>query len=230
MNIGGFITNSFIDYPARICSVVFVAGCNFHCPYCHNPELLSPAPQDLFSSKEILSLLAERASFLDGVVISGGEPTLDRGLPSFLAHLKEMGYAIKLDTNGSRPHILKKLLEQNLVDYLAMDIKTNPVAYPSSLTHSLTPDTIPRSIDIVMHAGIDYEFRTTCVAPFISTAVVKTILPFVAGARCYILQRCRHTTMLNPSFFGDAAPACTESCMRECRDLLAGSVEKCLLR
>lgn len=127
MRIGAYIKQSFVDWENKICSVVFTKGCNFRCPYCHNPELVEPKLYETkkdISRESIFEHLATRQHWLDGVVISGGEPTLQEGLDEFIRYIKNMGYSIKLDTNGSKPDILKKLIGGRLIDFISMDIKT----------------------------------------------------------------------------------------------------------
>ena len=133
MRIGGLQKSSLIDYPGKVSSVIFCVGCNFDCPYCHNPELVtgcSACPADL-SDEKIFDFLRQRVGFLDGVVISGGEPTLQKDLVDICTRVKALGYPVKMDTNGSRPKVLQRLIEEDLVDYIAMDLKTGPLQYKS---------------------------------------------------------------------------------------------------
>ena len=163
MHFGGMQKNSLIDYPGKLSSVIFCSGCNFDCPFCHNPALArgsAACPADLTASN-IHTFLKQRQGFLDGVVISGGEPTLPTDLEDFCRQIKEFGFPVKLDTNGSRPEVLERLIDQKLVDYIAMDLKTDPVLYSAYIKTGYGPDSILDSIRILMASGIDYEFRTT---------------------------------------------------------------------
>jgi len=167
MKIGGFQRFSLIDYPAKISAIIFTQGCNFRCPYCHNPELVDPK---LFTSAIdedlILSFLRKRVGKLDGVVITGGEPLLQHDLIEFIKKVKEMGYLIKLDTNGSYPEKLERLLD--LIDYIAMDIKAPLEKYHDVVRTDVCTEKIMESITIILNGDIDYEFRTTVVKAFLT--------------------------------------------------------------
>lgn len=160
MRIGGLLKTSLIDYPGKIAAVVFTQGCNFRCFYCHNPELIA-SKEGVYSEKEILDFLGRRRRKISGVVITGGEPTLQEDLPDFLKKIKEMGFLTKLDTNGSNPRMLRKLIEQDLVDYAAMDIKGPFSKYHDIVCASVDLDDIKESIRLLMDSNLDYEFRTT---------------------------------------------------------------------
>lgn len=162
MKFGGLVKFTLIDFPACPAAIVFTQGCNFRCRYCHNPELVYP---HLFTEpvpeEEIYAFLKRRQGTLEGVVVSGGEPTLYDDLPSFLATLKQMGYKTKLDTNGSRPEMLKELIDKKLVDFIAMDLKA-PLEKYSLITGKDTNEaTLKTSIDLIRKSGLSYEFRTT---------------------------------------------------------------------
>jgi len=204
MYLGGLQKSSLVDYPGKLSSVIFSSGCNFDCPYCHNPELVrgGTACQADLSTSHICRFLGKRRDFLDGVVISGGEPTLQKDLDDFCKKIKEFGFAVKLDTNGSRPKVLEKLIDEKLVDYIAMDLKTDPVLYSSYIKPDCGPDPILASIGILMESGIDYEFRTTCVKPIVTLETVENISHLIQGARLYALQRFRGRDVLHPEFFG----------------------------
>ena len=156
---------TLLDFPGRVACTVFLGGCNFRCPFCHNSELLDGIEEQVMDDKELLSFLAKRKGILDGVCITGGEPTLKKDLPQLLRAIKELGYPVKLDTNGYRPEVLKKLVEEGLVDYVAMDIKNSPAEYGAAVGLS-KPDLsrIEESIRFLAKGNVDYEFRTTVVA------------------------------------------------------------------
>ena len=163
MRICGFNKTTLLDYPGKVASTIFLGGCNFRCPFCQNGILVvAPGEQPDYSQEELLTFLKKRKGILDGVCISGGEPTLSDGLEEFLGKIKELGYAVKLDTNGSRPKIVKHLAEAGLIDKVAMDIKACPDNY-GNLTGIEKPDmdSIFETADFLLHGNLDYEFRTT---------------------------------------------------------------------
>ena len=199
MLIGGLQKNSFIDFPGKICCVVFVSGCNFRCPYCHNPELVNN-PSSNYSEFEIFEFLKERKRWLDGVVISGGEPTLQKDLPHFCQKVKSMGFPVKLDTNGSRPEVIHQLISEGLVDYIAMDIKTAPDRYVPVIAKACDSKKILESIRLIMDSSVPYEFKTTCIKPLIDNTIMETIIGLIQGARRYAIQRFNGKDVLNPEF------------------------------
>lgn len=162
--ICGLQKMTLLDYPGKVACTVFLGGCNFRCPFCHNSELFMGKPQKLMEDAEFLSFLKKRQGLLDGVCVSGGEPTLYKDLPRFLGRIKELGFAVKLDTNGSRPEVLKALLEEKLVDYVAMDVKNSLGKYAQTVgleTFDLAP--IEESLRLLIGGDIPYELRTTLV-------------------------------------------------------------------
>jgi len=155
---------SLIDYPGRISAIVFTQGCNFRCPYCHNPELVDPAQYGpILSEEEVISFLEKRRGKLDAVTVTGGEPTLQPDLDRFLQEIKGMGYLTKIDTNGSNPDVLERLIRDRLVDYLAMDVKGPLHKYERIANVKVKTAKIRRSIELITASGIDHEFRTTVV-------------------------------------------------------------------
>lgn len=204
MNIGGFQKNSLIDFPKTIACIIFTQGCNFICPYCHNPGLVAGSPKgagSLYDENKILEFLEKRKGLLEGVVITGGEPTLQKDLISFCRIARGMGYKIKLDSNGTRPNVLATLFEEKLVDFISMDIKTSLDNY--GLVVPGKPDTqkILDSWRLLMNAAPAYEFRTTCSRPFISRKILKDIGEVINGASTWILQKCtRNVNVLDPEF------------------------------
>ena len=162
--INGLQKSTLIDFPKKIASIVFSQGCNFRCGYCHNPELLSlNIPKTQISTEEVLSFLKTRKGKLDGVVVTGGEPTLQSGLYNFIKEIKAMGFLVKLDSNGSNPKILEKLINDNLLDYIAMDIKAPLEKYSEITNVKVNTDNIQKSINLIMNSDVDYEFRTTVI-------------------------------------------------------------------
>lgn len=202
MVIGGLQKSSFIDYPGKIACVLFLSGCNFNCPYCHNPELARGSLVSVFSKeKNLYDFLERRKGILDGVVISGGEPTLQEDLFPLCKKIKQMGYSVKLDTNGSRPQVVQRLIDEGLIDYVAMDIKTDPIFYSPLIQKDCDSDQIVSSIKIIMESTIAYEFKTTCVKPIVDATVIESISRLIKGAMLYVLQRFHGTKVLHPEFF-----------------------------
>jgi len=188
MRIAGFLKNSFVDYPGKIASVVFVPGCNMDCWYCHNRDLWETDEQVQVEMSEIDAFLDKRVGFIDGVVITGGEPTLQKDLLDFVRHVKEKGYLVKLDTNGLRPDVLKKLIKE--VDYIAMDLKTPPGGISSVVSFDIDENLIWQSADLIMDSQVDYEFRTTMM-PLLKVSDIEVIAKRIGGAKKYALQQYR---------------------------------------
>jgi len=190
MEIKGFQGTSLLDYPGKIASLVFFGGCNLTCPFCHNPGLvLDPGQYPDLSVELLLDELAERRTFIDGVVISGGEPTLDPGLPDFLRRIKELGLLVKLDTNGLAPRVLERLIAGNLVDYVAIDLKTAPERYPQLHSGPVSVADLERSVSLLVDGAVDHEFRTTCVPGFVGQGDIRRIGETLQGARRWVLQQ-----------------------------------------
>jgi pyruvate formate lyase activating enzyme len=188
MRIAGLVKNSFVDYPGLIAAVVFVPGCNMDCWYCHNRALWKA--ENLMDTAEVMGFLEKRRGFLDGVVISGGEPTLQPDLPEFIRRVKAMGYRVKLDTNGLKPDVVKALLAD--IDYVAMDIKAPPGDISRVVSFDLSDAPIWQCADMLMDSGVDYEFRTTFM-PTLDVADIEAMARRVRGARRYIIQQYRKT-------------------------------------
>jgi len=164
MRISGLQKMTLLDYPGKIACTVFLGGCNFRCPFCHNGELLDGTAEPVMDKQEFLAFLSKRKGLLDAVCISGGEPTLQADLAALLEEIKEMGYLTKLDTNGSRPEVLQTLVERRLLDYVAMDIKNSPDRYPQTSGTAVHLEKIEESIHYLLQDHVDYELRTTVVA------------------------------------------------------------------
>lgn len=218
MLICGFNKTTLLDYPGHVAAGIFLGGCNFRCPFCQNKELLlQPADYASYAEEEILSFLTKRKSLLSGVCVSGGEPTIYKELPDFLAKIKEIGYLVKLDTNGSNPSMLRHLYEQKLIDYVAMDIKTGPTDYPkvTGITGSSSNiffqssdallSNVRESVSFLMHetdpACLTYEFRTTVVRELHNRNSFLEIADWIKGAPRYFLQSYRDSeNVLCPGF------------------------------
>lgn len=223
MKIAGLQKHSLIDYPGKVACVVFFAGCNFRCPYCHNADLVRGQAIDPMGLDVFWKFLERRNGFLDGVVISGGEPTLQEGLADFCRKIREMGFSVKLDTNGSRPDVLAKLIADGILDYVAMDIKTDPERYVSM---GLFPNgdigSIYGSIERIQRSGIACEFRTTCVSPFVTEETFPAILACIAGARRYVLQPFVERNVLDPEWIERYARALSKEEMGRLVEMTSG--------
>jgi len=232
MHIAGFQKNSLIDFPGQIAAVVFTPGCNFVCPYCHNPDLAAgKISEESYTQEEILTFLEKRKGLIQGLAITGGEPTLQKDLEDFIKTVRKMGYKIKLDSNGTRPDILSRLLEQNLVDYLAMDIKSDLDHYPLVMKNKKEMDKIIQSIDLIMEQAPAYEFRTTCARPFISKEIMKHIGEMIRNAQLYVLQNCsQNVEILDPGFKDERRHFFTESEMDELKAVITPYVKEVRLR
>lgn len=196
MRIGGYLPQSMIDYPGKIAAVLFTQGCNFRCGYCHNPELVLPGYfEPVLDENSIFNSVRERIGWLDALVVTGGEPTVHHDLPDFLQRLKAFGLLIKLDTNGSQPEMLKSILNRQLVDYVAMDIKNIPT--PESYSQVIGLDNcnpllknILRSVGLLKQADIDVEFRTTMLPGIHTQEQMNAIKKLTEGYR-YTVQAFR---------------------------------------
>jgi pyruvate formate lyase activating enzyme len=201
MKIGGLQKVSLIDYPGLICGIVFLQGCNFKCPYCHNPELVDPK---LFKpgirENEVLEFLNTRKGKLDAISITGGEPTIQEDLTSFIKQIKKMGFAVKLDTNGSQPQVIKNLLAENLLDYIAMDIKAPLEKYKNIVNTQVDTETIQESISLILKEKIPHEFRTTIIESQLEENDILEIGKLIAGASKYVLQKFVPTKTLDKKF------------------------------
>lgn len=191
MVIQGLQKLTLLDYPEKVACTVFTAGCNFRCPFCHNASLVI----DTYKNKEIpqeefFAFLNKRKGILDGVCVSGGEPLIQQGIEDFLKKIKEMGYAVKLDTNGSSPDKLRKLVEEGLVDYVAMDIKNSPEKYGRTIgIEEYDISHICHSVTFLLKGNVPYEFRTTVVRQFHQRADFHSIGRWIKGAEHYYLQQ-----------------------------------------
>jgi len=235
MNIGGLQKTSLIDYPGKISCVVFLAGCNFKCPYCHNPDLVhqnSRPPGPAMDLDQLLRFLLKRRGMIDGVVLTGGEPTLQAELPAACAEIKSLGFFVKLDTNGSRPDVLERLLQDQLIDFLAMDIKTDPDRYAPYISKNCNPSSIRASIRQVLSSKIAHEFRTTCVHPIVDMEAIHVLAELLQGAQCHALQRVQrdHVNVLHPEFFDEHNWFVDEATLCQYQARIGETVDTCLIR
>ncbi|MBA1335522.1 MAG: Ribonucleotide reductase of class III (anaerobic), activating protein [Firmicutes bacterium] len=190
MEFRGHVKSSFIDYPDRICTVYFVGGCNLRCPYCHNSHLLrNEGP--VIGEEEVFEYLEKRKKMLDGVCISGGEPTLHEGLAEFAGRIKEMGFLFKLDTNGTNPIVIEEMLDKGVVDYIAMDIKAPLGKYINITRVPVEAGVIEKSISLIRGSGVEHEFRTTVCRELLTVEDVEKIACLIKGCKKYVIQNFR---------------------------------------
>jgi len=203
MKIGGLQKISLIDYPKELSAIIFTIGCNFRCPYCHNPDLVIGSA-NIISADMIFDFLKSRIGKLSAVSITGGEPTLHSDLPIFIKETKNMGYKVKLDTNGTNPDMLEQVINDKIIDYVAMDVKA-PLhnKYNTVAGVGVNVANIVESINIIKEASINYEFRTTTVKSQLTKDDIFSIAELIKGARLYYLQRFRPFKTLSPSFMNE---------------------------
>jgi pyruvate formate lyase activating enzyme len=233
MNIAGLQKMTLLDFPGRVACTVFLGGCNFRCPFCHNSELFMGKPEKLMEDEEFFAFLKSRKGLLDGVCVSGGEPTLYPGLEEMLRRIKALGFAVKLDTNGSRPEVLKALVEKGLVDHVAMDVKNGPQQYGETTgTPGVSLEKIEESLRFLMTDAVSYELRTTVVEPLHEEASIlemgrwfKSLVPGKKPRVLYLQKFVDRDTVI---FSGLSAPS--EEEMVRFREVLIPFVESVRIR
>lgn len=190
MNVSGFQKLTLLDYPNHVACTVFTGGCNLRCPFCHNALLVTKLDKNAFiDEEEIFSLLKKRKGVLDGVAITGGEPLLQKDIKRFIQRVKELGFLVKLDTNGTFPDELQRLIDEKLVDYVAMDIKNCKEKYAiTSGLERMDITSVEKSVEILLKGAVDYEFRTTVVKQFHTEEDIEKISKWIKGAKNYFLQ------------------------------------------
>lgn len=189
MKISGLQKTTLLDFPGHVAATIFAGGCNFRCPFCHNSGLLPSWTPQLFTEEDLLEFLKKRRGILEGVCITGGEPTLQTDLEDFIRSIRSLGFLVKLDTNGSRPRILKDLCSKGLLDYVAMDIKAGPGNYAkASGVPGLNPDIIDESIRFLLENTVPYEFRTTAVRGIHTAQDFREIGEWIKGCSRYYIQ------------------------------------------
>lgn len=234
IKIRKIIKTSMIDWDGMIISTLYVGGCNFRCPFCYNTDLvLKPRSLPVIPMEKVMSFICTRRSFLDGICLSGGEPTLNDDLPEFLKKIKNLHMMIKLDTNGSQTEKLRAVIDNGLVDYIAMDIKNclqvESYTRTIGIQEPLMISRIKNSIDLIMHSGIEYEFRTTVVPGFHNSGRIEDLAKDIKGAKRYVLQHfVQSAEMLNP-YLKDVKPFCEEE-MLEMKRRAEPFVQNCKLR
>lgn len=188
MRIAGLQKLTLLDYPGNIAALIFTKGCNFNCGYCQNSSLILNDGEELIDEKEVFTYLEKRKKILDAVVISGGEPTIQKDLKEFIIKIKNMGFKVKLDTNGYNPNLLGELIEDNLLDYVAMDIKADLNNYEKIACKKINTNNILRSINILKESNISYEFRTTVIKGIHDTKMILNILDIIGTESKYYIQ------------------------------------------
>lgn len=199
MQIHGLQKMTLLDFPGNVACTIFLGGCDFRCPYCHNFELVDGSAEPIMDEGELFSFLEKRKGVLDGVCITGGEPCLRQDLPDFIRRIKALGYKIKLDTNGAHPDMVKELMDAQLIDYVAMDIKNCPEKYAitagltkranSDLNKRFSIEAVEQTASLLLEGRIDYEFRTTVVERYHTEADFHEIGKWITGAKKYFLQQ-----------------------------------------
>lgn len=201
MKISGIQKLTLLDYPGTVACTLFTAGCNFRCPFCHNAGLVLPEQieEASISEDEVMSFLKKRVGMLDGVAITGGEPLLHADMPQLLRKIKDLGYKIKLDTNGSNPKLLRDIVEAGLVDRVAMDIKNAPEEYPKTAGCNVSMVAIEESKNFLLGGAVDYEFRTTVVKGIHTKESLVAAAKWISGAKEYYLQQFKDSgNLINP--------------------------------
>lgn len=226
MLIGGFQKCSLIDYPGKICAIVFTLGCNFRCSYCHNPELVYP---ELFNKpipeEEIFSFLGKRRGKLDAVTITGGEPTLQADLIDFILRIKKLEFLVKLDSNGSNPDVLQNAISSEVLDYIAMDVKAPLEKYREITSANIDPERIKKSIGLIMNSNTDYEFRITITANQLDESDISKIGKLVEGAELCVLQK-----YVAPAKNIPELKTYSDEEFGKFRSIMRGFVKKCIIR
>ena len=190
MKLAGVQKLTLLDFPSVVACTVFTLGCNFKCPFCHNAHLLDGECKDRIDEESVLSFLKQRQGILEGVVMTGGEPLLHRDIGDFLSKIKELGYLIKIDTNGTNPSLLRELVEKKLVDYVAMDVKNSPEEYALATgAASIDIEAVSESKDFLLSGAVDYEFRTTVVKGIHTEESILSLAKWISTADKYYLQQ-----------------------------------------
>ena len=230
VRIRGLVETSLLDWPGRLASVVFLPGCNLRCRYCHARDIILGARAgESIPLESVLETLAEQDGWLDGVVISGGEPTLCPGLGRLCEEIRDLGLAVKLDTNGTRPRVVRELIDDGLIDAVAMDVKA-PLDYRYlQITQTVFGlRRIAESIELIMNSGLEYEFRTTVAPSLLSAADVGEIAATIQGAKVYALQPFRPHACLDRAM--EELPPCPMSLLQDAARLARGYVENVVIR
>jgi pyruvate formate lyase activating enzyme len=231
MEIGGIQKTTLLDYPGLVATTVFLVGCNFRCPFCYSAELVLPEEiknHPKISMDDLFYFLEERKELIEGVVICGGEPTIHENLPTFLKRIKNFGYSLKLDTNGSNPEMLKSLIKDKLIDYVAMDIKAPREKYEKAAGVKVNIKDIEKSVNILKECKIDFEFRTTVVPGIIDKKDVINIVKWISPAKKYYLQNFKNDKLLDEKL--KKTKPYSYDFMKEIKDEISPFFEECEIR
>ena len=189
MKIGGLQKLTLLDYPEKVACTVFTVGCNFRCPFCHNGGLVVGDEHENISEWDVLTFLNKRQNVLEGMCLTGGEPLIQKDVAEFLQKVKALGYAVKLDTNGSFPDVLRALIDKKLVDYVAMDVKNSIAAYPQTAGANVDVEAVCKSVELLKSGIIDYEFRTTVTGNYHTAESIREMGKWLVGAKRLYLQK-----------------------------------------
>lgn len=226
MVFGGLTKLTLLDYPQKVACTVFAAGCNFRCPFCHNAGMVLGRDIQLLQEDDILEFLKKRRNVLEGMCLSGGEPLLQQGTEAFLRKVKDLGYAVKLDTNGSFPDKLQALAENKLVDYVAMDVKNSKILYNATAGVNVDIAAVEKSVEFLKLNVVDYEFRTTVTGNFHTAGQMEELGKWLAGAKRLYLQKFENSgDLLDGSTYG-----CDDGTMRKYKNILRKYIKETHLR
>jgi len=232
MQIAGLQEFTTVDYPGQLAATIFTLGCNFRCPFCHNPDIVNASRyhlDQLMPEENFWQFLRERKGKLDGICITGGEPTLQPDLLDFMGKIKDMGFLVKLDSNGTNPSVLKRACQRKLVDYLAMDIKNAPQHYAETVgLPQINLSNIQQSVRLIMESGVDYEFRTTVVPGFHDGGKMEGLGKFIEGAKKFFVQGFRPDVTLDQKLRGEARFSGQQ--LQEFKKILDKYIEKVEIR
>ncbi len=229
MKIGGFQETSLLDYPGKVCAIVWTVGCNFRCPFCYNTDLVS-AETDSLSVDYVLSFLDKRIGKLDALSITGGEPLLHEDISDFIKEVKDRGFLVKVDTNGSFPHRLEQLIDEDLIDYVSMDVKAPFDKYDQLAGVHVDLDHIKESITIIRDRAKDYEFKTTVIPGLLEKDDIAKIASLIRGAKQYYLQQFKmNVPVINQSLLSETKPYLKKD-FEDMQKQASSFVESCLLR
>ncbi len=231
MEIGGLQKTTLIDYPGKLACTVFTLGCNFRCGFCYSSELVLPEKiknQPRVEEADFFDFLDKKKGLLEGVVVCGGEPTIHKDLPEFIKKIKEKGFLVKLDSNGSNPEVLERLIKDKLIDYVAMDVKAPKERYKEVVNVDIDPEKIEKSINLLKNSGINYEFRTTIIPGLLEKKDIIKVAKWIGSGGKYYIQQFRGEKTIDPKF--EEVKPYTDEYMVEIKNAAAPFVGSCQVR
>ncbi|MCG2696081.1 MAG: anaerobic ribonucleoside-triphosphate reductase activating protein [Candidatus Portnoybacteria bacterium] len=231
MKIGGLQKLTLVDYPGKVAATVFLIGCNFRCPFCQNYELVSPdveSGSDSILESDFFNFLDSKIGLIDGICITGGEPTINADLIDFIKKIKVKGFLVKLDSNGSNPEVLSEIINEKLVDFIAMDIKTSLDRYEKAINVKIDLNKIKKSVELIKTSGIDYEFRTTIVPGLVEKDDIEKIGQWLKGVKKFALQQFQNKKVLDKEF--EKIQPYPDETLKEFKKILEKYIEKAELR